>query len=93
MGLSGGQRQRLAFARALAKDPAVIVLDEFSSAVDQETERSLVDDFLETLKKQTVICITHNLSLAGRFDRIVPLPDEPNDFAVRTDAVASDLVS
>lgn len=81
MDLSGGQRQRLAFARALAKDPAVIVLDEFSSALDQQTERGLVDDLLESLRNQTVICITHNLSLAGRFDRIVPLPDEPDSFA------------
>jgi ABC-type bacteriocin/lantibiotic exporter with double-glycine peptidase domain len=81
MDLSGGQRQRLAFARALAKDPAVILLDEFSSAVDQETERRLVDDLLKTLKNQTVICITHNLSLASRFDRILSLPDKPNGAA------------
>ena len=75
MDLSGGQKQRLAFARALAKDPAVIVLDEFSSALDQETERGIVDDLLKTLNNQTIICITHNLSLANRFDRIITLPD------------------
>ncbi len=71
--LSAGQRQLLAFARALAHDPTVLVLDEATSSVDPETEW-LVQAALERLLEQrTAVVIAHRLSTIERADRIVVL--------------------
>ena len=75
--LSGGQSQRLALARALVREPQVLVLDEFTSALDAETERRIVDDVLGLFPEATMLCITHSPSVAGRFDRIVELRQAP----------------
>jgi len=70
---STGQRQLLSFARALAYDPAILVLDEATSSVDPETE-SLVQDAIEKLLAgRTAILIAHRLSTIERADRIVVL--------------------
>ena len=70
---STGQRQLLSFARALAYDPAILVLDEATSSVDPETE-ALVQDALERLLVgRTAILIAHRLSTIERADRIVVL--------------------
>jgi ABC-type bacteriocin/lantibiotic exporter with double-glycine peptidase domain len=71
--LSGGQRQRIALARALVRDPAILLLDEFTSALDPATEQQILDDLLSTFQKQTVICVTHSRAVANRFSRIVSL--------------------
>ena len=69
--LSGGQRQRIAIARAVLRDPPVLVLDEATSALDTESER-LVQDALERLfTGRTVFVIAHRLSTIRRADRIV----------------------
>lgn len=69
--LSGGQNQRIALARALVRDPAILILDEFTSALDQKTEQEILDDLFSTFKEQTIICVTHSQKVAGRFSRIV----------------------
>jgi ATP-binding cassette subfamily B multidrug efflux pump len=71
--LSTGQRQLVAFARALAHDPAILVLDEATSSVDPQTE-ALIQDALETLLRgRTAVVVAHRLSTIERADRILVL--------------------
>lgn len=71
--LSGGQRQRIAIARALLRDPEIILLDDPASNLDAETERRLADDLRVMLKDKTAIIVSQRMSLASLADRIIVL--------------------
>jgi ABC-type multidrug transport system fused ATPase/permease subunit len=71
--MSGGQRQRLAIARALLRDPAVLILDEATSALDAKTEAEIIQTLEELAHGRTTISITHRLSLSARADHVCVL--------------------
>jgi ATP-binding cassette, subfamily B, bacterial len=73
--LSGGQRQRLSIARAVLKDPPVLILDEATSAVDNETEAAIQRSMERIIVGRTTIVIAHRLSTVRNADRIFVMED------------------
>jgi ATP-binding cassette subfamily B protein len=71
--LSGGQRQRLSLARALLKDPPILILDEATSAVDNETEAAIQRSLAKITHNRTIIVIAHRLSTIVHADEILVL--------------------
>jgi subfamily B ATP-binding cassette protein MsbA len=71
--LSGGQRQRLAIARVFLKDPAVVVLDEATSSLDNESERAIEAAMADLLRGRSTLIIAHRLSTVRRADRVIAL--------------------
>lgn len=73
--LSGGQRQRIAIARALVKNPKILLLDDPVSNLDAETEAALVRDLKEILRGRTAIIVSQRPSLAALADRVVVMEE------------------
>ena len=75
--LSGGQKQRVAIARAMANDPAIILADEPTGALDSKTGRMVMDLFHQLNREQgkTIVLITHNQELAAETGRILTVRD------------------
>ena len=73
--LSGGQKQRISIARALIKDPNLVIFDDCLSAVDAKTEKEIIGNLNQYLKEKTAIIITHRIFSLLNFDTIVVLED------------------
>jgi len=72
--LSGGQRQRIAVARALLRDPEVLLLDESTSGLDVETRDAVVRNIMRAYRDRIVVFATHDKDLASRVDEVVTMP-------------------
>ncbi|MFT3794258.1 ABC transporter ATP-binding protein [Flavobacterium sp.] len=73
--LSGGQKQRVSIARAIIKDPEILLLDDCLSAVDTETEETILNNLLEFCKDKTTIIVSHRVSSARNADQIIILDE------------------
>ncbi len=71
--LSGGQKQRVSIARAIIKDPEILLLDDCLSAVDTETEEAILGNLLEFCRDKTTIIVSHRVSSAKNADQIIIL--------------------
>lgn len=73
--LSGGQKQRISIARALIKDPQIVIFDDCLSAVDGKTEKEIITSLYEYLQNKTAIIVTHRIFSLFRFDKIVVMDE------------------
>jgi len=83
LALSAGERQRVGIARAFLANPAVLVLDEPSAALDPASERQIIDGYESVMRGRTAIVITHRSEVARRADRIIELAIWNSEFGIR----------
>jgi ATP-binding cassette, subfamily B, multidrug efflux pump len=69
--ISGGQKQRVSIARALAKDPTILILDDSVSAVDTKTEEAIISNLRQVRKGKTTLMIAHRISTVKKLDKII----------------------
>jgi ATP-binding cassette subfamily B protein len=69
--VSGGQKQRISIARALAKDPTILILDDSVSAVDTKTEEAIISNLRKIRKGRTTLMIAHRISTVKNLDKII----------------------
>ena len=73
--ISGGQLQRIAIARALYKNPDILIFDEATSALDSETEKKVMRNILRDYKGSTLIMVAHRLTTLNNCDRLITFKD------------------
>lgn len=73
--LSGGQKQRISIARAMIKDPNIVIFDDCLSAVDARTEQTIISNLYEYLQNKTAVIITHRIFALFNFDKIIVMQD------------------
>jgi ATP-binding cassette subfamily B protein len=73
--LSGGQKQRVSIARALIKEPKILLLDDCLSAVDTETEEEILQNLAKITKNKTTVIVSHRVSSVKNADKIIVLDD------------------
>lgn len=78
--LSGGEVQRIGLARAIVQEPQLLILDEFTSSLDLETESKILQNLLKDVKNSIVISVAHRTSAISHFDRVIQLVDKTISF-------------
>ncbi len=68
---SGGQKQRIGIARALYKNPDIIIFDEATSALDSNTEKKVLENIIKSYEQKTLIVVSHNTDLKSLFDKLI----------------------
>ena len=73
--LSGGQKQRISIARAMVKDPEIVIFDDCLSAVDGKTEKAIIENLYRYLEDKTAIISTHRIFSLFRFSKIIVMDE------------------